>query len=966
MRNISLVILVASIFGNAYSQDWRYYDSLRVEKQNLKEIDVSIEFGEKSLELYLFEYGENGNLYADLLGVMMNLHKTAKQFSLAEFYGVKELIVRERVEGKLSPNYIATCNNLALLYKELGNYKQAEPLYIEVKNLVEELYGKGHEEYAASCNNLATFYRAIGRFSEAEPLLVEARGIYENLFGKEHPNYLVITNNLGGLYRAIGNYGAAELCYIEVKSIREELLGKENIDYGVSCNNLAFLYRTMGNYNAAEPLYLESKEIFEKLLGREHPYYLSIASNLALLYRQTGKYEDAEPLLIEAKIVYEKLYGNEHPMYAQSCNNIGVFYRTVGKYDEAEPLLIESREIYSNILGKDHPDYARSCTNLGEVFRKKKRYQEAEALFLEAKAIEEKVFGREHPDYAQSCHNLAVLYDNNGDFDLARKLFIESIDIKNKNIFKNFSFLSEKEKELYYKSQSSYFSDFYAFAFKHKCNDKTVTEFVYNNILRTKGLLLQSSTAMRTAIIKSGDNELIELFDKWIELKVEISNLYSVEVSKRTMGPIVLEEQANDIEKELVRRSLVFSDFDGIQNVSWKDIKAKLKRRDAAIEFLHFADGNNKETVKYYALIIKSNSKYPEMVYLFDESDLNNIIDESSVNILHRINSVYGVNDEPNTQLYNLIWKPIEARLKGVKNVYISSTGLLHKISFAALAKSKNVLLCDVYNINSLSGTIQITKAIEFYFDNSMNVSLFGGVNYNSSPNDKAVWEYLEGTENEVVKISELLLKADVEIKKFLGDEASEENLRNYPGNILHIATHGFFYPDPEEIMRQQALEIKKGDVLFRGTHLGFGVWTFMNNSNPLMRAGLALAGANRVWTTQMADVNNDGVLTAQEVTNLDLINTQLVVLSACETGLGEIKDSEGVYGLQRAFKMAGVKMIIMSLWQVPDKETEEFMTLFYSNLLKNFDVKASFNSTQKEMRKKYDPFYWAAFVLME
>ncbi|MBS4013395.1 MAG: CHAT domain-containing protein [Bacteroidetes bacterium] len=966
MKSLFILILIASLGCNLYSQDWRYFDSLRVESQTVKKVDSAINYGEKALELYTSAYGENDTVYAGLLRVMMDLHQSAKQFSQAEFYGVKELNIRERVEGKSTANYIAACNNLALLYKELGNYSLAEPLYIEFKELVENLYGKEHEEYAASCNNLATFYRALGRLSEAEPLLIEAREIYEKLFGKEHTSYLIITNNLGGLYRAKGNYGAAEVCYTEVKSIREKLLGNENIDYGVSCNNLALLYRTMGNYSAAEPLYIETKNIFEKLLGKHHPYYHSINNNLALLYRTTGKYDEAEPILLEAKEIYEKIYGKEHPMYAQSCNNLGVFYRTVGKYDEAEPLLIESRELYAKILGNEHYDYARSCTNLGEVLRIKGRYKDAEALLIEAKAIEEMVLGKDHPDYAQSCHNLAVLYDNIGDYNSSKNLFNESIDVKNKNIIKNFTFLSEREKEMYFKTQSPFFSDFYSFAFRNKEKDKTITELVYNNVLRTKGLLLKSSTAMRTAIMSSGDSELIKLYEKWIELNVEISKIYSTEVSKRNIDVSIIEERANEIEKELVKRSQSFSDFDNLQNITWRNVKSGLKKGESAIEFLHFSQRNNNDDVQYYALIIKHNSKCPEMFYLFDESELRSIIEEASVNSLHKINSVYGKNEEFNNKLYNLIWKPMESKLKATKKVFISPSGLLHKISFAAIAKSENVYLCDLYDLNNLSGTVNIAYSNEFVFDKSIEISLFGGVNYNSTPNDKEVWEYLEGTKSEVVRISDILRKDNYNVNFFLENEASEENLKQYSGNILHIATHGFFYPDPEEVIRMNALEIKKGDVMFRGTNQGFGVWTYMNSTNPLMRSGLALAGANSVWSKQLADSENDGVLTAQEVTNLDLSNTGLVVLSACETGLGDIKDSEGVYGLQRAFKMAGAKMIIMSLWQVPDKETEEFMTLFYSNLIMNNDVKASFNLTQKEMRKKYDPFYWAAFVLLE
>jgi len=188
--------------------------------------------------------------------------------------------------------------------------------------------------------------------------------------------------------------------------------------------------------------------------------------------------------------------------------------------------------------------------------------------------------------------------------------------------------------------------------------------------------------------------------------------------------------------------------------------------------------------------------------------------------------------------------------------------------------------------------------------------------------------------------------------------------------NLMHIATHGFFYPDPKK-SQQPKHSVEYGNVVFRGNsspnnNQGFGVGTFVESPNPLMRSGLILAGVNDIWDGTSNPEGEDGVLTAQEVAHIDMRKTELVVMSACETGLGDIKGSEGVYGLQRAFKMAGVKFLIMSLWQVPDKETEEFMTKFYTKLMKLKNIEKAFSQTQKEMREKYDPYFWAAFVLIE
>jgi len=204
----------------------------------------------------------------------------------------------------------------------------------------------------------------------------------------------------------------------------------------------------------------------------------------------------------------------------------------------------------------------------------------------------------------------------------------------------------------------------------------------------------------------------------------------------------------------------------------------------------------------------------------------------------------------------------------------------------------------------------------------------------------------------------------NVKINYINGEKASEDIFKStidkMSPDILHFATHGFFFPDPYRKGEKQ----KDTGSEDRSTMIG--VRTFVRNDNPLFRSGLVLAGANDVWSQEMKGEKEDGVLTAYEVSNLNMQNTKLVAMSACETGLGDIRGSEGVYGLQRAFKMAGVDFLIMSLWQIPDRETVEFMTIFYEQFFKQKDIRKAFITAQSQMREKYDPYYWAAFVLVE
>src|SRR5690606_29185322 len=219
---------------------------------------------------------------------------------------------------------------------------------------------------------------------------------------------------------------------------------------------------------------------------------------------------------------------------------------------------------------------------------------------------------------------------------------------------------------------------------------------------------------------------------------------------------------------------------------------------------------------------------------------------------------------------------------------------------------------------------------------------------YNTDSSKHEIWKYLPGSLEETEAIKSIISK-DMKVNYYSGLDASEAHFKKVAGesNILHIASHGFFYPDPNEVRAETSAEVETeiGEIEFRsGSSANYGVWNFVNNENPLMRSGLAMAGANDAWQRSLFAEGEDGVLSAQEVANLTMSNTELVVLSACETGLGDIRGSEGVYGLQRAFKMAGVRYMIMSLWQVPDAETAEFMTLFYQNLFELNDIHAAFS----------------------
>ena len=315
--------------------------------------------------------------------------------------------------------------------------------------------------------------------------------------------------------------------------------------------------------------------------------------------------------------------------------------------------------------------------------------------------------------------------------------------------------------------------------------------------------------------------------------------------------------------------------------------------------------------------------------------------------------------------------------MRGIKTIYYSPIGQLYSISFNALSHN-SVSLSEKYNLHLLSSTSEVVK---FKNKNDSRISealLYGGISYDNTAGDmiaqakqynntriytrsiendstRSGWSYLEGTEREALNIKPILDRAGISTRLLSKNEANEESFKaldNESPSLLHIATHGFFLSDPVQIELNPFMQAnqKKGA------------------SNLLMRSGLLFAGANKAWLgDEVVDGIEDGILTAEEISKLNLSKTQMVVLSACETGLGEIVSTEGVFGLQRAFKLAGVQTLIMSLWKVPDTATSKLMINFYNNWIGGMEKHKAFQKAQQDIKKEYSsPYYWAGFVMLD
>ncbi|MBK8561945.1 MAG: CHAT domain-containing protein [Saprospiraceae bacterium] len=976
--------------------------------------------------------GKNHLDYAKTMQSIGLLYYWMGKYSEAESPSLEALSIFERIVGKEDANYIYSLHWLGILYYQKGQYEKAEPLLLEAKDIRKKKLGSEHADYAASLNMLGVLYMATGKYENAEQYYLEANALQEKRLGKTDADYVGSILNLAVLYWKMGKYEKAEPLYLKVKAIQEKGKSKGDAYYSTTINNLAALYSDMGNYEKAEPLYLEAVAIREKKMGKEHPLYAASLNNLASLYHRLGNYEKAAPLYLESLAIRGKTLGKTHPDFALSLNNLASLYKELNDYEKAKPYLLEAVAVQAEALGKSHPDYAFYLHELGNYYAQIGKNEDAETILLEAKNIREKALGKTHPDYARSLNDLASFYLAVGDHGKAEPLFLEAKNIREAvlgsqhpsyiasldalvafywslgNLSAARTYISEAnmaQKNLLIKA-SRHLSEqeLTAFTRKFETGQRRVFSFAqlqpdlsatcFDNTLFHKGFLLNAVS--QVSKIALSDPATTEQYNQLKSYQRRLAAEYAKPIAERK-NVEELEEKANTLEKDLTRSVSGFGE--ALRQVTWQEVRQNLQPGEAAIEFVHFKFINPKPTdsTMYAALVLLPGAKAPKFITLFEEKQLNAFLEPNSKPKPDFVNGLYTFDDAKKS-LYELLWRPLEQDLSEVNTVYFSPSGLLHRLNMGAVpmppmlrGEAAETTLADRYQLVELGSTRQLAVGNRQSAAKGTEALLYGGIQYEmdstaiasaiSSLGNELLatrrgldfanadstlrggkWSHLRWTGVEVSTTEEILTDAGLHPLVRKGYDGTEESFKAIGASgpspwVLHLATHGFFFPDPKTTDggRQTA---DGGEPVFK------------ISEHSMIRAGLVLAGGNYAWQTgkPFRPDQEDGILTAYEISQMNLSNTELVVLSACETGLGDIQGNEGVYGLQRAFKIAGAKYLIMSLWQVPDFQTQELMTSFYSLWLEDkMTIPDAFRAAQKAMKEKYkSPFLWAGFVLVE
>lgn len=858
-----------------------------------------------------------------------------------------------------SITYAFILNEIALLYYKLGQYENSLNDYIKSIEIFESK-NTDVSEYANVIINYCQLEIDLGNIDVAEKMLFELIKVLDN--SKEITRtYIVSLNTLSQVYEIKSDFGKAELLLREAGKLQEKLTGKNHIDYAYFLNNLGNFYFNLGNFSKSVSCLFKSSEIIKNIEGENSLSYAVSLNNIAILYSFIEDYQETEKLLLESIEIEKRLLGVNHPNYAVGLYNLAKNYKNQNNFTKAEAYLYEAFYIMENIYSENHPETMRILGAIGEIHLLQNKFKLANKEFIKCSNIFKSFFSNNNEETIWMNIKLAQTYNLLNDFYNSDKFFKESIISINENTSRFNSYFSENEKEQYFKLLSPSLNAYYSFIIENIEEHPSLSGDLLNNLLLNKNALLRSTLAMRQKILNSNNIELKRKYDRWIYLNRIITENQSIVKEQGGVNINEYKEESDNIERELIQ-NVFYQNTD----IKWETIKSKLNSEEVCIEFFTLIKSvNGVDSKEYYAILIALEFQYPLIIKICDEMKLLNIFGNITGSDVYFINKVYGTKNNPNTLLYDIIWKPIEDKIHNKKKVYYSPTGILHKIAFNAIQTHDGDYLINKYELFPLFSLNNIITEKNVKIEKSDNLLLFGGIDYNTDFTSKEMWGYLKGTKEEVENISKITnMKRDL----YIGSKASEEAFKeNAPNNsIIHIASHGFFFPNPLEVKKElEKNSVVEENIDFRGSSI-IGMGNFTNNRDPLMRSGIIFARANDLWSKDKISYKDDGILTASEVTQMDLRKTKLVVLSACETGRGDINGNEGVYGLQRAFKIAGVNNIVISLWQVPDKETKEFMMIFYQKLSKTGNIEESFYTAQIEVSKSKSPYFWAAFVLLK
>ena len=797
--------------------------------------------------------------------------------------------------------------------------------------------------------SLSNCYKENAQFNEALTLLNEALAIVDNANERRTMRGAQVFWNLANVYQAMGNYMEARVNQGVYCEIVKKLVDKTHPLYGMTLLFDARQKYESGDTDSALNIAKEAVSVFENSLGETNPITLEVRAVVTQIAMQQGNLADA---ISELEAINELQLQNK-------CPNLSIMEFLAGCYGTAGNFKLQN-SIAEKMLDYSRKKYGKESTQAGNA-------------------------------YLQMANSWYGLGNIGKCAEYSNKVF----DIYRKTLLGNFLFMTKNERANLWAGASNFFMSTIPGACTLTEDHEVFSPLAYNAALLSKGLLLQAETNVSDLIYKAGSQSIKDEYNHFVSTK----NMYNkatasftedAEVDEIIRMMQMIDSLAEDIDKRehvlMQHVSDEFGDYTSRLATTWTDVRSALGSADMAIEFLNVAVAP--DSIRYYALVVTKETKKP--VY----------IDMPSNTVLNKYHDYKKVSESELKELSVRLWEPIMSRFPNKKNIYFSPAGDLYNIPIESLPSSDgNSYLSDVYNFYRLSSTRELTAQYVKWQQDA--ISLYGDVKYDASTNamrenfekyngnisrstsyvdfldddegDKnrglLILTSLHGTKAEVDSIASIVRVSGsmaLPHPPYVGLEASESSVKALSGQgerVLHIATHGFYFP------YNKVRDSKFLQSLFSNVYNGKGFDTYETIEDAaLLRCGLFLAGAKNRLESKEYPLIDDGILTAHEISMLNFNGLDLVVLSACETGIGDVT-GEGVFGLQRGFKKAGTHSILMSLWKVDDEATSFLMKEFYKKWLSGASKQQSLEYAKAQVRNHPNwssPWYWSAFVLLD
>ncbi len=856
--------------------------------QELGDYTLAESYFERALKIQEIALGPSHPDTATSLNNLGYVLQMTGQFKNAISRLERALEIRERVLSPTDHHIAITLGNLGDIYQQKGEMAKARLYFERSLSIIEMALGPNHPETANSVNNLGILLQVMGDFNGAKQYLERALRILESASGANHPKTALALINLGDLLQTLGGLQDAKPYFERALRIQRQILGPEHPQTALSFIRLGEIQAELGDLKGAYSFLDRALKIREKVLGPEHPNTASSYDYLGNLVRKMGHPAIAQPFYEHSLAIRSKVFGPAHPDMAISLTNLGSVREDMGDLESARGYYEGALAIHEEVFGLKHPRTAVSLSNLGILFRRMNNLKKAQDYLERALAINEKIFGTEHLVTATDLSNLGSLLEFTGDINRAIILLARSLDIREISFAAIIAIGSEQERQMFF--QSNVGPDYYAISFRLRAapNDARAARMALNSILRRKGRILDAAVSGLRLIrshMSVEDNKLLQMLTKLREARAYLL-LHSF-ASHSSSDYERLQQLDLDIQRitgKLASRSAVLRQK--LTPISLEAVQARIPERGSLVEFFvyePFVDKatDNKRGKREYVVYVLRRSGDPKWIKLGDAEAIDAAADAFRQAVARRQHDVHQLA----RGLDVLTMEKVRPLLGDSDWLVLSPDGELNLIPFAALLDETGRYLIERYGLSYVTSGRDLLR-FGTKIPSQEQPLILGDPDFNASPRfddsrgkgkrsgeiGALRFQRLPATAKEAQAIARVLQVSEDRI--LTGDAATEAAIKKLHGpRMLHLATHGFFLPDLPNEHPWDTPTTRN--------------WLSADLDDPLLRSGLALSGFNRWHEAQGA---NDGMLTALEVTDLDLWGTEVVVLSACETGVGDVR----------------------------------------------------------------------------